>query len=572
MLTSPACNTFSRAVWSDEVSPHPLRDCNHPWGFPWLGRKDREKCEQANAMVTFSLAVLEAALAANHRGLDVGAAMEHPEDLGQTVRGRPASIWQLPRTRALAKGGFFTFAFYQCSFGAELAKPTRLLTNIPGLQGGWKAGWPSFDGTGWYLGPLQLPCGHHHPAVADGSPAGFARLARSAAYPSDMNAWLAKHFMLHFTSSHLLPSDGPRFSGEISELCSRMPLEQAGDPESWPPSYIYIGRGVRSRGIPQSEWCNHFRVSQYGREEAVAMFKRRIKADDAMMNKIHELKGKTLICHCRPEELCHGDSLKEILADLTLQSDQSPKEGLDIDEGNEGPPHRGGEGPRGIGPPLMTWKKGQPRELADGGGLCSPGKWPLNRRRYENGEASSELRAVILKALDSLGDVSAQRRLVFELAAGRFGVSPFPEEMVSGVRRDWAAMLAARGHPRSPSPVDMPQSIDMRLLEALAAAAGDPDAGVASQAAKGVRTGILSTLPRTPAIFEAKSKWPLPDESDRSWSGERSRDNYISAAERPDVLRRQFDEEVEQGMMENCLLPRPAGAGVSIWYSLHWER
>ena len=211
-------------------------------------------------------------------------------------------------------------------------------------------------------------------------------------------------------------------------------------------------------------------------------------------------------------------------------------------------------GPRGIGPPLMTWKKGQPRELADGGGLCSPGKWPLNRRRYENGEASSELRAVILKALDSLGDGSAQRRLVFELAAGRFGVSPFPEEMVSGVRRDWAAMLAARGHPRSPSPVDMPQSIDMRLLEAVAAAAGDPDAGVASQAAKGVRTGILSTLPRTPAIFEAKSKWPLPDESDRSWSGERSRDNYISAAERPDVLRRQFDEEVEQGMMEKLSL------------------
>ena len=166
VLTSPACNTFSRAVWSDEVSPHPLRDYNHPWGFPWLGRKDREKCEQANAMVTFSLAVLEAVLAANHRGLDVGAAMEHPEDLGQTVRGRPASIWQLPRTRALAKGGFFTFAFYQCSFGAELAKPTRLLTNIPGLQGGWKAGWPSFDGTGWYLGPLQLPCGHHHPAVS----------------------------------------------------------------------------------------------------------------------------------------------------------------------------------------------------------------------------------------------------------------------------------------------------------------------------------------------------------------------------------------------------------------------
>ena len=67
--------------------------------------------------------------------------------------------------------------------------------------------------------------------------------------------------------------------------------------------------------------------------------------------------------------------------------------------------------------------------------------------------------------------------------------------------------------------------------------------------AGGVRTGALSSLPGTPAIFEKKSKWALPEESIDSWDGERWRDNYVSAVERPDVIRKQFKEEVTEALM-----------------------
>ena len=75
---------------------------------------------------------------------------------------------------------------------------------------------------------------------------------------------------------------------------------------------------------------------------------------------------------------------------------------------------------------------------------------------------------------------------------------------------------------------------------------GDPDAHFASMVAGGLRTGALSSLPRTPADFEKKSKWVLPEESFDRWDGERWRDNRVSAAERPDVIRKQFEEEVEE--------------------------
>ena len=150
-------------------------------------------------MITFALAILEAAAAANQQGLAVAAIKEHPADLGRTSTGRPASIWQLPRMRALIQSGFITFAFHQCFFDAELAKPTRFMTNVAGLQEHWTAGWPILSADGRYLGPLPLACGHHHPRTADGSAEGKAILARSAAFTGKMNEWIAKHVVKYLT-------------------------------------------------------------------------------------------------------------------------------------------------------------------------------------------------------------------------------------------------------------------------------------------------------------------------------------------------------------------------------------
>ena len=55
-----------------------------------------------------------------------------------------------------------------------------------------------------------------------------------------------------------------------------------------------------------SKWGNPFTVSQYGRKEAINRYKEWIMTKPDLMKALHELKGKTLGCHCKPKA-CHGD-------------------------------------------------------------------------------------------------------------------------------------------------------------------------------------------------------------------------------------------------------------------------
>jgi hypothetical protein len=67
---------------------------------------------------------------------------------------------------------------------------------------------------------------------------------------------------------------------------------------------IYIGR--------PSIWGNPFVIGKDGtREDVVRKFREYILSNKILMDKIWELKGKTLGCFCSPES-CHGDVLSEI--------------------------------------------------------------------------------------------------------------------------------------------------------------------------------------------------------------------------------------------------------------------
>jgi len=67
---------------------------------------------------------------------------------------------------------------------------------------------------------------------------------------------------------------------------------------------IYIGR--------PSKWGNPFTVGKDGnREEVIQKYREWIKTQPDLLNSLHELKGKTLGCWCKPEA-CHGDILMEI--------------------------------------------------------------------------------------------------------------------------------------------------------------------------------------------------------------------------------------------------------------------
>ena len=83
LMVSPPYNTWSRAVWANTLGPRPIRNSLHPLGFPWLSHSNKVKADNANMLVFFAVAVLQAAARARDRGHNVVAMLEHPEDLGQ---------------------------------------------------------------------------------------------------------------------------------------------------------------------------------------------------------------------------------------------------------------------------------------------------------------------------------------------------------------------------------------------------------------------------------------------------------------------------------------------------------
>ncbi len=68
---------------------------------------------------------------------------------------------------------------------------------------------------------------------------------------------------------------------------------------------VYIGR--------PSIWGNPFSVRDSSRADCIRQYREYILANTELLAKIHELRGKTLGCFCKPHA-CHGDILA-ILAD-----------------------------------------------------------------------------------------------------------------------------------------------------------------------------------------------------------------------------------------------------------------
>ena len=165
VLFSPPCGTWSRANWANNNGPSPCRDRRNPWGLPHQLFRQRRRAKAGNAFIHFTLRGIGAITTANRlKGGRCRALWEHPEDLGRMFSGTPASVWQLPETRALfPDGDGISVAGHQCQYaGIDRKKPTRLLGNIPGLEQFGYVGWPRFDSQDYYCGPLPKSCGHDH--------------------------------------------------------------------------------------------------------------------------------------------------------------------------------------------------------------------------------------------------------------------------------------------------------------------------------------------------------------------------------------------------------------------------
>jgi len=196
VYASPPCRTTSRARFANRQGPKPVRSRQWPRGVPWLAAGDKTLCEREDRRIDFALAMLNALGASGRRGL-----LDHPEDLGETGSGCPATIWDREECIQIGKlKGFDTGAIYQCHFGDVTArpKPTRMLTNIPGILRSLHRGWPRF-GVGVvegrpsnriYGGPLPgtCSCGNPHEDGAAGPERG--KLARHGK-PENFTRWIA---------------------------------------------------------------------------------------------------------------------------------------------------------------------------------------------------------------------------------------------------------------------------------------------------------------------------------------------------------------------------------------------
>ena len=91
----------------------------------------------------------------------------------------------------------------------------------------------------------------------------------------------------------------------------------------------------------------------------------------------------------------------------------------------------------------------------------------------------------------------------------------------------FATWCESKGHNPWPREGDVVQKIMVRLLQSVLEAAGDPDAPFCNTLATGVPVGVGVTMPRTPLVYEEKTKWAVPemDENDVAhW-----KHNYSSA-------------------------------------------
>jgi hypothetical protein len=77
---------------------------------------------------------------------------------------------------------------------------------------------------------------------------------------------------------------------------------------------IYIGRSFAE--FPESVWHNPFKIEPgCGRKCVIAKFRQYLLQSPHLLAKLHEIRGKTLGCWCKPKN-CHGDVIAELADQL----------------------------------------------------------------------------------------------------------------------------------------------------------------------------------------------------------------------------------------------------------------
>ena len=204
---------------------------------------------------------------------------------------------------------------------------------------------------------------------------------------------------------------------------------------------------------------------------------------------------------------------------------------------------------------MTTRFGGKTREINDGAGLCSPGRWSPKRRRIPQWRGIMPLKSQLMTIIkEDVGDV---RRCILRGACGQWKSSPFSSRALDRGRRAWIQNMADPrrwdSHEDFADLTAIPhgQPFYLSLLAEHLRHCDDPDWRVLVVGkwnySDGVCVGAGEKLPRTPAVFPRKTHWRKYSPEDHvEWV---RADNYKSAQGLEHVLQRTFEEEAALNMM-----------------------
>ena len=204
----------------------------------------------------------------------------------------------------------------------------------------------------------------------------------------------------------------------------------------------------------------------------------------------------------------------------------------------------------GVGAPRRAHYVGRDKPHADGGGLCSPGRWPKASRRLPAGfavelldQARRGCQAVVMEAS---GGTDGVLDFMVKLSLGRMSEPPFPERHLAELREWIANRLNLRPEQCE---VDEGQVMCLGMLSAVLKELQDPDSRFIEEIGSRVMLGVDVELPRTPAVFEEKVRWNLDDPDDKMASVS---ENYGTVEEKLTEVRKLVEEERSlDGLMSN---------------------
>ena len=460
----------------------------------------------------------------------ITAFSEHPEDLGRVSEGPrghvPGSIWQDPRFALLKAKGWWSGAFKQCGFGAESAKPTRSMSPCQGFKLLACNSVPCFDEQDWYTGPVPKGCKDHSHVyiLRRKGDLGAFKTKATAAYPAKLCELIAQCLFKDIFDSiregtksvSCWPSGGASSSRDTGKEETNK-AKQGEVRFSFPP--------LPPSPPPSSLPANTFKLGE---------------SSPAKLRKVSQSlvlgPGEKLEMVDPSSSLGGGTQTAEVRV-RALAKPPEPLEGIDFIK----------QGWWGVGEPLRCQKSPEVfgRFVHDGGGICSPGRWPCGRRVFP--PRAEDITRLLDSCIDEIAGEEGEKFLediCFGIFAQKIKLDPFAG-LTGKLHTSLGLLLSQAGLSRPAGQWRKGQVIDHGLLFMLGQLLQDPDYSCMADFAQGVRLGVEAELPRTPAVWLEKKKWPLEEFGFEEVSDLNA--NYPSAKLHRDALLKEMEAQKELG-------------------------